>query len=188
MILYDPQRRDGLAEFGIETAWVIDVDAHKGDGTAALTCDDASIRTLSIHMAHGWPLDGAQRDREGRLNPSFMPSDVDIPMEVGEETRYVARLQEGLHRLARGPAPDLAVVVAGVDPFEGDALPSTRDLKLSLPQLLERDRSIYRFLAQRGIAQAYLMAGGYGDESWKAYAQFLEWVLCERLAVSQADE
>jgi len=37
----------------IRTAWVIDTDAHKGDGTAALTRGDDTITTLSIHMAHG---------------------------------------------------------------------------------------------------------------------------------------
>ncbi len=46
-----------MAEGLIRTAWVIDLDAHKGDGTAALTSGDAAIVTLSIHMAEGWPLD-----------------------------------------------------------------------------------------------------------------------------------
>ena len=65
------------AENRIRTAWVIDVDAHKGDGTAALTHGDDSITTLSIHMAHGWPLDGAEYDEAGNLNPSFIASDID---------------------------------------------------------------------------------------------------------------
>ncbi|MEX0741574.1 MAG: hypothetical protein WD079_02175, partial [Phycisphaeraceae bacterium] len=40
------------AQGRIGTAWIIDVDAHKGDGTAALTAKDETIRTLSIHMAN----------------------------------------------------------------------------------------------------------------------------------------
>jgi len=40
------------AEGLIRTAWIIDIDAHKGDGTAALTKGDDSITTLSI-MAKG---------------------------------------------------------------------------------------------------------------------------------------
>ena len=170
------------AERRIESAWVIDVDAHKGDGTAALTQGDASIRTLSIHMAHGWPLDGDTRDSQGRLNPSFIPSDVDIPMAPGEDRHYVNRLEKGLNRLERLSRPDLAVVVAGVDPFEEDELPSTRDLRLTLEELMARDRLVYNFLKQREIPQAFLMAGGYGASTWKAYAQFLEWVLLDRFA------
>jgi len=69
----------------IRSAWVIDVDAHKGDGTAAITAGDQSIVTLSIHMARGWPLDQPERDTDGRLNPSFIPSTIDILMEAGEE-------------------------------------------------------------------------------------------------------
>ena len=50
------------AEGLVRTAWVIDIDAHKGDGTAAITLGDDSIITLSIHMAQGWPLDGKKYD------------------------------------------------------------------------------------------------------------------------------
>jgi acetoin utilization deacetylase AcuC-like enzyme len=71
------------AEHCIRTAWVIDTDAHKGDGTAALTRGDDSITTLSIHMAHSWPLDGQKYDQAGKLNPSFIDSDIDIPMAGG---------------------------------------------------------------------------------------------------------
>jgi acetoin utilization deacetylase AcuC-like enzyme len=169
------------AENLIRTAWVIDVDAHKGDGTAALTHGDDSITTLSIHMAHGWPLDGAEFDAAGNLNPSFIASDIDIPMARGEDHLYVARLQEGLGKLESFSKPDLAVVVSGSDPYEKDELPSTSDLRLSLEQLKERDQLVYGFLKERNIPRACVMAGGYGEHSWKVYAQFLEWALLDSL-------
>lgn len=169
------------SEKKIQTAWVIDVDAHKGDGTAALTRDDPTIRTLSVHMAHGWPLDGEPFDAHGRPNPSFIPSDIDIPIAAGEEPTYNRRLRQGLDQLATTSRPDLAVVVSGADPYEGDALPSTQLLRLSRAQLLERDQTIYRFLAERKIPQAGLMAGGYGPQVWEVYAGYLAWVLHERV-------
>jgi acetoin utilization deacetylase AcuC-like enzyme len=168
------------AEGKITSAWVIDTDVHKGDGTAALTANDDSIRTLSIHMAHGWPLDGSPTDENGRLRPSFVPSDIDIPVASGEENRYIARLVEGLNRLQRFPTPDLAVVVYGADPYEKDALASTRELNLSLEQMKARDLAVYRFLQERDIPMAYLMAGGYGPDAWEVYVQFLEMVMTER--------
>ncbi len=167
------------AENIIRTAWVIDVDAHKGDGTAALTRGDDTITTLSIHMARGWPLDGEKYDRAGNLNPSFIDSDIDIAMARGEGNLYVSRLREGLNKLDSFPRPDLAVVVSGVDPYEKDELPSTSDLKLSLKQMMQRDLLVYEFLKERRIPRAYLMAGGYGESSWQVYAQFLEWALSE---------
>jgi acetoin utilization deacetylase AcuC-like enzyme len=165
----------------VGNAWVIDVDAHKGDGTAAITRGDASIRTLSIHMARGWPLDEPERDAQGRLNPSFIPSDVDLAVGEGEEGRYLDLLAGGLERLAGLSVPDLAVVVDGADPYEHDELPSTGLLRLSLAQLLSRDLAVYEFLQRRGVPSAWLMSGGYGERSWEVYAQFLEAVLPHRL-------
>lgn len=165
------------AEGQITTAWIIDLDAHKGDGTAALTTNDRSIQTLSIHMAHGWPLDEPEYNAQGRLNPSFIPSDIDLPVESGEEDSYLGRLQSGLKELDTFDRPDLALVVSGADPFELDELESAKKLQLSLEQLLERDQLIFRFLAERDLPRAYVMAGGYGSETWRVYAQFLKWAL-----------
>jgi acetoin utilization deacetylase AcuC-like enzyme len=169
------------SENRIRSAWVIDVDAHKGDGTAAVTAGDHSIATLSIHMAKGWPLDQPERGAGGRPNPSFIPSTVDIPIGPGEEPVYNQRLKEGLERLATTGRPDLALVVCGADPYELDELPSTAGLRLSLDQLLLRDQTVYSFLKTRGIPGAWVMAGGYGRNSWRVYTQFLEWALLDRL-------
>jgi acetoin utilization deacetylase AcuC-like enzyme len=168
------------SENRIRNAWVIDVDAHKGDGTAAITSGDPSIATLSIHMARGWPLDQPERDSDGRPNPSFVPSTIDIPIEAGEEPHYNQRLEAGLKRLADTGPPDLALVVDGADPYELDELPSTAGLRLSLGQLMQRDQLVFSFLKKRGIPCAWVMAGGYGRNSWRVYTQFLEWALLER--------
>jgi acetoin utilization deacetylase AcuC-like enzyme len=173
------------AENRIKTAWIIDIDAHKGDGTAALTADDDSIITLSIHMAKGWPLDGEKYDKNGNLNPSFIPSDIDIPIAPGEDHRYVAELRQGLRRLDTLTTPDIAVVVSGADPYEKDTLPSTSGLQLSLEQLKARDLMVYNFLKERSIPRAYLMAGGYGENAWEVYTQFLEWALQDFLLHKQ---
>ena len=169
------------AENLIRSAWVIDLDAHKGDGTAVLTEEDSSIATLSIHMADGWPLDGEPYDNQGRLNPCFVPSDIDIPVAAGEEDTYVTRLQDGLEQLGTGGTPDLALVLAGSDPYEKDQLPSTDELKLSLTQLNERDQLVYHFLKSRQIPRAYVTAGGYGEHSWEVDWQFIEWALLDNL-------
>jgi acetoin utilization deacetylase AcuC-like enzyme len=168
------------AEGTVHTAWVIDVDAHKGDGTAALTAGDETIRTLSVHMARGWPLDEEPRDAAGNLNPSFIPSDIDVPVDSGEERLYNRRLAAALRRLGRLPPPQLAVVVDGADPYQADELPSAQALRLTLEQMGRRDRLIYRFLEERRIPGAYLMSGGYGESSWEVYARFLGWALRRR--------
>ena len=162
------------AENKIKSAWVIDTDAHKGDGTAEITCKDPSIKTLSIHMKKGWPLDHPELN-----HPSKIPSDVDIEMDVDEEEFYLERLRQGLNHLwtLSLDKPDFVVVNAGVDPYELDELPSTKLLKLSKEQMLERDLLVYRFFKERNIPQCWLMSGGYGQYSWEIYSQFLESIL-----------
>ena len=169
------------AENLIRTAWVIDLDAHKGDGTAVLTQQDRSIMTLSIHMARGWPLDGEAFDQQGRPNPSFVPSDIDIPIGAGEDHLYVTRLEKGLEKLRGFGSADIALVLAGSDPYEKDELPSTGDLKLSLAQLKDRDLLVYRFLKAHQIPRAYVSAGGYGESAWEVDWQFIEWALIDNL-------
>ena len=161
----------------IRSAWIIDLDAHKGDGTAALTVSDPTVHTLSIHMAHGWPLDASPADPSQTSNPAYIPSDIDIPIETTESPLYLARLESGLQRMATYPLPDVAIVVSGADPFEEDELPSARELNLNLEQLFQRDQMVFRFLESRGIPRAYVMAGGYGESSWKVYSRFLVWAL-----------
>ncbi len=161
--------------------WVIDTDAHKGDGTAELAATDEDTLTLSIHMATGWPLDAAtveaaRRDGRGGSRAPLIPSDVEIPVARGEDARYVEYLAEGLGRLealSRPRRPDLAVVVDGADPYAHDGLASSADLALSLDQCLERDRLVHRFLSDRGIPAAWLMAGGYGERAWEPPTAFL---------------
>lgn len=160
----------------IKQAWVIDLDAHKGDGTAEITKDDSSITTLSIHMQNGWPLDDGDLSK-----PWHIPSDIDIPVAEGEEDLYLRKLAAGLERLEKNfPHPDLCIVVDGSDPFEADELQSSGLLKLSKAQMLERDQLVYRFLNHKKIPQTYVIAGGYGKRAWEIYYQFLDSVLGER--------
>jgi acetoin utilization deacetylase AcuC-like enzyme len=175
------------AEDRARTAWVIDLDAHKGDGSAALTRGDDSIRTLSIHMDRGWPLDAPEYNEKGVYNPSFTPSDVDIGIPQGQDATYVPRLREGILRMEKDfPKPDIVLVVGGVDPYEKDELASTKPLQLTKEMLLERDMMVYNFLQERNIPGAWITAGGYGPHSWEIYTNFLSRVIPGRLKKKRA--
>jgi len=163
------------AERAVSGVWVIDLDAHKGDGTAAIFADREEVTTLSIHMAQGWPIDGSLPKK----HPSWIPSDIDIPIESGEEGWYLERLERAYKKLQS--AADLAIVLAGADPWENDALSSTKLLNLSFEEITQRDRLTYLFLERAGIPSLWLTAGGYGRDAWRIHAAFLEWVLVRRL-------
>jgi len=175
------------AEGRIRNAWIVDIDAHKGDGTASVCSGDNSILTFSIHMAQGWPLDPETTKARGDDNPSQVPSDIDVAQEPGEDNLYLPRLAAGLEELRRlglerqGGLPDLVLVVDGADPYEKDELPSTATMRLTLAQMLERDQLVDRFLTDLGLPSAWMNAGGYGDHVWEVYAQYLEWALPRKL-------
>lgn len=168
------------AEGLVSSIWVIDLDAHKGDGTAELASKDPSILTLSIHMASGWPLDPETLAQAVPGRAPLVPSDVELPVSRYDQTSYISILASGLTQLealSSGALPELALVVDGADPYEKDELPSTADLQLSLETCVERDRAVYRFLRERNIPSAWLMAGGYGDRAWEPPAHFLDTLL-----------
>ena len=184
--------------------WIIDLDAHKGDGTAELIrlsrqrgellnpqrpaahngggSRKPCILSLSIHMAKGWPLNTESIAAAKEGCAPLVPSDVDIGIDLGEEKEYTPRLMQGIRELeglsaALYPSaakPDLALVVDGADPYEHDGLPSSCLLKLSLEQCLERDNYVYRYLRDRSIPSAWILSGGYGDRAWEPPAYFLQ--------------
>lgn len=158
--------------------WVIDLDAHKGCGTAEISQNDPTVSTLSIHMAKGWPLDSEKFDPEGNLKPWFIPSTVDVEIPANSEDSYLDRLKMGLAELKKKSSiPEICIVVDGSDPYEGDALVSANLLKLSREACLERNLLVYNFLKKRKIPQAYLMSGGYGEKNWIIHYQFISHVL-----------
>ncbi|MDR2509092.1 MAG: histone deacetylase [Spirochaetaceae bacterium] len=176
------------AEGRAKLIWLIDVDAHKGCGSAEIVslirggaggwCFEAGcdILTLSAHMAHGWPLDAETLSSAKPGRAPLVASDVELPVEAGEEALYNEKLRSGLERLRElsgGRRCDLAIVVDGSDPYELDGLESSSKLNLTLRQCVERDMLIYNFLREMGIPSAWTMAGGYGEHAWEPPAHFL---------------
>lgn len=151
----------------VNKAIIIDIDAHKGDGAPEITQNDNSIFTFSIHMKEGWPY-------PSETPGSDILNDIEIGIEVGGEDTYLSKLKAGLARINICDY-DLAVVVAGSDPYEKDELLSTGLLNLTKEQMLARDILVYKMLED--IPQTWLMAGGYGEYSHEIYEQFLMKVL-----------
>ncbi|GMO43301.1 MAG: hypothetical protein Ta2B_23840 [Termitinemataceae bacterium] len=167
--------------------WIVDVDAHKGDGTAEMikfsrdmgstfVGRNPEIIALSTHMAHGWPLDAESLAKAVPGRAPLVPSDIDIPIDVGQEGEFCSRLEKGLLLLEEksgGRKPDLVIIDDGMDVYEKDELPSTSLINLSLDQCMQRSKLLFSFFAGRKIPSAWYMAGGYGDKVWEPTAKFL---------------
>ncbi len=133
--------------------WVIDLDVHQGNGTAAIFRDDPSVFTLSLHGAKNFPF----RKEPGDL-------DVDLP-DGCADAEYLAALDAALDsawaRQLPDGAPGLAFYLAGADPHESDRLGR---LKLSDAGLAARDQRVFDFLRAQRVPVAVTMAGGYGRD------------------------
>jgi acetoin utilization deacetylase AcuC-like enzyme len=136
------------AEKRVERVVIIDCDVHQGNGTAAILSNDRSIFTFSIHGEKNFPF-------------RKVSGDLDIGLPDGTaDSAYLAALEAGLHEaLARAQA-DLAIYLAGADPYAGDRLGR---LALSKAGLVERDRLVLEQCRLAGLPVAIVMAGGYAE-------------------------
>jgi acetoin utilization deacetylase AcuC-like enzyme len=138
-------RAEGL----VERVVVVDTDVHQGNGTAAILGGDASVFTFSIHGAKNFPF----RKEE---------SDLDVALPDGaDDGEYLDALEGGLERALDRSGAQLAVYLAGADPFEDDRLGR---LCVTREGLAERDRLVLESCRERGIPVAVTMAGGYARE------------------------
>ena len=135
-----------LAEGRAERIVIIDCDVHQGNGTAAILAGDPTIYTFSIHGAKNFPFHKEQ-------------SDLDLALEDGAgDEEYLAALDQGLCQALELSHADLAIYLAGADPFADDKLGR---LALSKRGLAARDQMVFEYCRQAGLAVAITMAGGY---------------------------
>ncbi len=133
----------------IERAVIVDTDVHQGNGSASILSGDDSVFTFSIHGAKNFPF-----HKEG--------SDLDVELADGaEDSEFLESLGWGLEKSLAASEPELAIYLAGADPFEGDRLGR---LSVSKDGLAERDRIVLETLRNARIPVAVVMAGGYAND------------------------
>jgi len=136
-------RREGLAR----RPFVVDLDVHQGNGTAAIFAADPDVFTYSLHARHNYPL-----RKEA--------SSLDVALEDGAgDDALLAALDRTLPEALDRHAPDLAFYQAGVDALHADRLGR---LRATHEGLAERDRRVFAWLERRGVPVVVTVGGGYG--------------------------
>ena len=133
----------------VQRVLVVDVDVHQGDGTHALLAGDADAFTLSLNGFRNYPFRRVPGDLE-----------VELADGTGDEP-YLTELERVLPEALRRARPELAFVLAGADPYEGDRLGR---LSLSKRGLLARDALVRDTLATAGVPVCVTLAGGYAED------------------------
>lgn len=133
----------------IGRAVVVDLDVHQGNGTARIFADDPGVFTFSIHGAGNYPF----RKERSRL-------DLELPDRTGDDA-YLALLSLHLEAVLEEARPDLAVFIAGADPYQFDRLGR---LSLSMEGLEQRDAAVLAACRRRGLPVAVVLGGGYAAD------------------------
>jgi acetoin utilization deacetylase AcuC-like enzyme len=134
-----PQRR----------VFVIDTDAHQGNGSNSIFAGDERVFTYSIHVGRNYPAEKTA----GSL-------DVELPRFVSG-AQYLARLNATLPAALEQFAPELAFWIAGSDPHENDRF---GQMKLSDADMAARDSAVLELVTRLRVPVAVLYGGGYNRD------------------------
>ena len=143
----------------IQTAAILDLDLHYGNGTAALAGSRPWLQALSIYgndYADNTPYrDVSERHHTDGPNHFSVPL---IPSGAADGPNLLATLETHLPWLVRHGRPDILLFQAGADPLRDDPY---SPLDLSHEDLFQRDRLVFSFARRHHIPTAWVLAGGY---------------------------
>lgn len=135
---------------------VVDLDVHQGNGTAEIFAEDERVFTFSMHEKDIYPVPKAISD-----------CDVELEPETGDE-EYLELLSHYLPEITKLSEPEMVFYVAGCDVLKDDPLAS---LSITEKGLIERDGKVVQWFLSQKIPLVFLLAGGYGPNSWHAQYQ-----------------
>ncbi len=127
-------------------AFVVDTDAHQGNGTHGVFAEDPRVFTYSIHVGKNYP---------SIKTPGTL--DVELPRYVSGEA-YLEALAGSLKTPIHDFAPDIVFWIAGADPHEDDRF---GQMKLNDGHFAARDEHVLSLVTQAGIPTVVLYGGGY---------------------------
>ncbi len=127
--------------------FIVDLDVHQGNGTAAIFADDPTVFTLSLHGRTNYPL---HKERSSL--------DVELEDGVGDDA-YLAALDAVLEPSLAAHAPDFVLYQAGVDAHEHDRLGR---LALTFDGIAARDARVLAACTARDVPVVITLGGGYG--------------------------
>ncbi|MFQ3566834.1 MAG: histone deacetylase [Aggregatilineales bacterium] len=128
---------------------IIDCDVHQGNGTAAIFAGDRTVFTFSIHSARNFPF---HKER----------SDLDLELPDGTtDDLFLTMVEEGTRRALALAGADLAIYLAGADPYQNDRLGR---MAVTMEGLAQRDQIVFDLCRAAGLPVAIAMAGGYARD------------------------
>ena len=130
---------------GAGSVLILDLDAHCGGGTASLIEGEPRIRQLDVSVSD---FDSYQDREQTRL------------AVVRASSEYLPTIRWTLDSLeGQGSSFDLCLYNAGMDPCEDCSVGGLAGITADI--LVERERTVFEWCANRKLPIAFVLAGGY---------------------------
>ncbi len=125
---------------------IVDCDVHQGNGTASIFADNPGVFTFSVHGEKNFP-----------FHKEKSSLDIALPDGSGDEA-FLRAVDSGLVEILKQSSADLAIYIAGADPYSGDRLGR---LGMSKAGLKQRDEMVFAHCRDARLPVAVVMGGGY---------------------------
>ena len=140
--------------------FILDVDAHHGQGNAAFFAMDKSVFVMDVYNSHIYP---------GR----FERVDLAIELDHGAtDEQYLKRLKNKLPQALSQFKPDLMIYIAGVDCCIKDRLGG---LAVTEAGINARDRFVIDQCATNNIPLCMTLSGGYWKGSHRPSVEMIKY-------------
>jgi histone deacetylase 11 len=157
-IAYKEHRKNALMEKD-DRMLIIDVDAHHGNGNARIFMENGNVTIVDIFNDDIYPRSPLTKKRV----------DIAVQLHTGTVGReYLGALETALDGIRGGFR--IAFVIAGTDVLASDPLGGFR---LSVEDVVRRDRMIFEKLQNLSVPAVFLGGGGYSADSVNAITESL---------------
>ena len=145
-----------LREKGIEKVFIIDFDAHHGNGTQRSFYQDDRVFYFSTHQYPFYPGTGSAEEKGAGKGEGYT---LNVPMPAGAgDSDYEPVYSNLLPKVMRGFSPDFILVSAGYDLHSDDPLTY---LNVSTRGVRKIVRSILKISKELGAPTLFALEGGY---------------------------
>ncbi len=140
---------------GFKKVFIVDFDAHHGNGTQKAFYEDDTVFYFSTHQYPFYPGTGAEEER-GRGKGLGFTYNVPLPAGTGDK-KYIEIYNNLLKKLVNSFEPDIILVSAGYDLHEDDPLTY---LNVSTEGIGEIVKAILKS-SNKEIPFIFMLEGGY---------------------------
>ncbi|MBW6486387.1 MAG: histone deacetylase [Syntrophobacterales bacterium] len=113
-----------MARLGMKRVLIVDWDLHHGNGTQNAFYDDKQVLYFSTHQSPAYPGTGRPEEIGQGEGAGYT---INVPLRPGAgDAAYIRVFQDILLPVAHKFRPELILVSAGFDPYEGDPLGEMR--------------------------------------------------------------